>query len=274
MHVTKHIARWAIVAAIMACGVGSASAELLFSDNFNTPATALDNDNIATRTAGTLAGDSSVWLQSSKAVQYIESSQLSMRKSATAKGRARFGNIFDWSAGATGTSILADGGMRIEFDWTTPDAATADWIAFDFGFDTTVEPDQRVNNAWTDYGILFRGNGGVLSFDNGTSTGDTTDFTATTDQQHVILDFAFTSFATGSAVQADVWVGGTKVDSHAFTFAAGDGGGTDLNMEIETALNGMLIDNYSVSTIPEPATMSLFALLGGGMLYIRKRLAV
>jgi hypothetical protein len=223
----------------------------LFKDNFDVAdATSFDGASISGRLSGKL--DTQIKLASAKAQQQISGNQLSMVKAA-GSGRVRFqlqtGGWHNWATNETSALILDAGGLIVGFDWTTASITTGDWISFNVGFASGgAEPTTRVNNGGTDYGILFRGNGGTQRFDNGAGVAAGT-FTPSTSPQHVELRFNITSFEDGESVDVVVTVGGTQVDSYTFDLAENNG---EFYMELGTYLTGMLIDNYSVDLIPPP----------------------
>lgn len=219
---------------------------LLWSDTFDVPdAPNFDQAPLTGRLGGALA--STVFMRSAKVQQTIVGNQLRL-----GGGRVRFQNTagwYDWASGPEGADILADGGLRMEFDWTTTDTTTPNWVSCDIGFPSNAilaEPVVRVNQAQTDYGILFRGNGGTQRFDNGAAT-ITGSFAAGAVTRHVVLNLGFQSFADGTNVKALAMVDGTQVDSYSFTW---DNNSGILYMEVGTNQAGMLIDNFKISTVP------------------------
>jgi len=235
----------------------AAHAELLFQDNFDVSDTSnFDGASLTGRLTGSLSNE--IKLASVNVQQYITSDQLRMRVS-TKRGRVRFqtqsGDVYyDWAGGSEGAAILAAGGLRVEFDLTTPNTTNTSWISCSIGHDND-SPVQRIDDAGTDYGLLFRCNGGTERYDNGSST-TTSSFTATNIAQHVVFDFSFTSFADGSNVDVTVTIGSTEVDNYSFTWAGNAG---KLHMELETAINDMYVNNYAISTKPVIEDTPLFS---------------
>jgi len=223
-------------------------ATLLFPDNFNVPDSVLDSASAAGR-SGTLA--SALTMQSAFAFQNVAGNQVS---TVSGPGRIRFHEttegapVFNFAAGATGTAILAAGGMRFEFDCTPTNITDINWLVFSAGFVTFPEPSFRVNHAGTDYGFGFRNNGDTFRFNNGTQTFGTNSFTPLMASQHITIDLAFTSFADGSNVTVTSRGGATQVDSQTFQWGANEGVG---NFELESFSTGTLIDNLSISTISQ-----------------------
>ena len=240
--------------------IAPTSSGLLWSDNFNVADTGnIDAASTTGRLSGPLAG--TIFLRSAWALQTIAGNQLGMVAGAPC-GRVRFHDSngwYDWAAGTQTANILAAGGLRVEFDWTPTSATTDQWISFNIGH-SGVEPAMRITDGQTDYGILFRGNGGTQRFDNGAAT-TTTSFAAGAAAKHVVLNFGFTSFANGSPVTARVTVDGTQVDSYPFTWNNNAGA---LYMELETCVTGMKIDNYTVSIPVTPNTYATWAAANAG----------
>lgn len=239
--------------------IPSASANtLLWSDNFNVADTTnFDGAPLTGRLTGTLAP--AVFARSAKAQQTIAGNQVKMTVPAGASGRLRFqnsGGWYDWAAGAGAPDILADGGMRVEFDFTPSDATSANWVSFVVGFlgSAAGEPPTRVNNAETDYGILFRNNGQTQRFDNGPAIGAGGAIVPVLTPRHIVLDYAFDSFADGTQVKVRVSENGVQVANDNFTWA---NNANALYMELETNQANSLIDNYTVSSIPVIYSLSL-----------------
>lgn len=254
-----------LLAGVLAPDAGANT--LLFADNFNVAdITNLDNSPLPEgRRTGTLA--TSVSLRSSMSQHHILSQQLRF----SGGGRTRFQTSpsvwFNWASGATGTSILADGGLRIEFDWIPVNNTGTNWVSFDIGFPsgaTLAEPGTRVNHPQTDYGILFRNNGGTERFDNGFNKGPGLSFDPVLTNRHVVIDYAFDSFANGTTVRVIASVNGTVVTSDVvggqtvpYETLFWDNNAGELYFELGTNEAGHLIDNYSVSTIPAIYSLSL-----------------
>jgi len=231
----------------------SASAQtVIYTDNFDIADTnSLDASIQTGRHTGLLAAE--VMGRSGGVQHTISSSQLNLLRAGGSDGRMRFTPVtnaavrWNWSEGAPGAQILADGGMKISFDWTATNNLSADWISFSVGFITTDQA-TRVANGATDSGILFRENGNAQVFDNGVG-GATATFDVTSLTRHVDLEYAFNSFADGSAVTLNAYVDSVLVLSQTFDWNAN--GGTN-NMEISSLVNGTQIDNFSVSTFAPP----------------------
>lgn len=250
---------------LVACFGSAHATTVIYTDNFNIDdTTSLDDSNQTGRHSGTAAGD--ILLRSGGVQMTITGGSLGF-KTADPAGRVRFqptslpvNTLYNFAAGVTGSSILADGGFRFEFDWTPDNTTNNDgWVSLSAGytsFDTTV----RVNQTATDYGILFRNTGGVNYFDNGSaSTGTSFDVSGGAFTRHASIDFYFGSFADGSNVTANAYVDSTLVSSHNFTW---DGNSGALYLELGNLGSQKSLDNLSISTIPEPSAPGLAALAG------------
>ena len=223
----------------------------ILGDNFNAPDTAnFDGSDQTGRRTGLLAD--SVQLRSSMIQHGITDNQLSMLVAGEARIRFHdannLNNWWNWASGAAGTAITSEGGLRVEFDWTPADNTSDNWISFNIGFPNSGgEPGMRITDPGTDFGILFRNNGGTQFFDNGVAeTGDTFDV-ATVATRHVTLDYAFGSFADGAPVSVTAAVDGVPVlTNRVFNWAGNNG---TLAMELGNLAAGTLIDNISISTL-------------------------
>ncbi|MDB6069428.1 MAG: hypothetical protein JWL81_599 [Verrucomicrobiales bacterium] len=227
---------------------------LLFSDNFNAPDNAsLDASTQTDRRLGLLG--TAVQVRSSRIQHGIVANKLNFLKPATGSGRLRLQqsaslptNVWtDFAAGTTGTTILAEGGVRVEFDYTSADDTSDNWISVSAGINSiaTAEPLTRVNEAGTDFGILFRNTGLTQFFDNGAATVGSA-FPAVLTPRHVIVDYAFNSFANGTTVTVKATVNGTDVLPAGKTFTWDNNGGI-LHFEIGNYAAGTVLDNLSIS---------------------------
>lgn len=241
----------------------SASATLILGDNFTGPDNAnFDNysSTVAMRT-GLAASD--IQLRSSRRQHGIIGNQLDFAPPAVGSGRVRFhdsnnlANWWDWSSGTIGSLITAGGGFQVSFDWVAPELASNDWVSWNVGFSQGPEPGVRVNQAANDFGILFRGNGGTQYFDNGSATTGG-NFTASTVPRQVTLTYLFSSWDDGSTVNVTASVDGTEVLGGGYDFTWDDNAG-GVSFELGTNEPSTLIDNFTLTAIPEPSS----ALLSG-----------
>lgn len=246
--------------------VAPTHATLILAENFNGPDNGnFDNysQNVSVR-SGVAASD--IQLRSSRRQHGIIGNQLDFAPPAGGSGRIRFhdnnnlANWWDWSSGSVGSLIVSSGGFQVDFDWVAPILTTGDWVSWNVGFSQGAEPTVRVNEAQTDFGILFRGNGGTQYFDNGSAnTGG--NFTATSVARHVTLNYNFSSWADGSVVTVTASVDGTPVLGSGQTFAWDNNtGGVSFELGTNEADAGTRIDNFTITAVPEPSAVFLSGL--------------
>ncbi len=247
----------------------SSGSIVLFSDSFDTADSgSLDASIQGARRSGTLEGD--IQVRSWGAQQAIAGNQLlfpGLNSGVRFENEAGpFGgtNRFDWAAGSTGADILAAGGFTVSFDWTPATNDADQWVSFQVG---TVNDDSG-NLTDDDYGILFRRNGGTERFDNTVNLGAGGSFPATTVARAVEINYAFSSFADGASVTATSTVDGVQVASDTFTW---DGNGGEMRMELGHNASGELVDNLTVSIVPEPSSLMLCGLAMAGFISRRRR---
>ena len=243
----------------------AAPGRVLWSDNFDTADTADFNAApLAGRLSGTLASsallfssnDNGVGGGGGRAPYQIVGNQL---RSSGFLGNIQFRipettTSFDWAASAEAATILATGGMRVEFDHTPPNTTSENWVGLNMGINGETggaESPIRINHTQTDYGILFRDNGGTIRFDNGIALGDGS-AAPTTSPRHIVIEYAFTSFADGASVLATTTVDGTPIASDTFIWDANSG---MIFMQLEAVEEGHLIDNFTVSTLTTPVNV-------------------
>jgi hypothetical protein len=250
--------RLAVVVCLSGIAASVCSGATLFTDNFNTANTgSLDGSDQTGRHTGVLAND--IVLRSGGVQHSITDNRLDFLLAGGADGRVRIhnandlGNLWDFAAGVGGTQILAGGGLRIEFDWTPADNTSGDWVSFSIGING-LDSAFRVAVGPTDFGILFRNNGGTQLFDNGIALDGPQFAVATLATHHALIDYKFSSFADGQTVNMQSSVDGVPVTTAAFQW---DGNGGVINMEFGNLAQGTKLDNVSISTVPEPSSMLL-----------------
>lgn len=260
---------------VFGLSAAAAPAAVIISDNFNAPdINNFDNSDQTGRRDGVLA--ETVQLRSSRFQHSISDNQLLMGIPGTGSGRIRFHDVADnfanwhnFAAGAAAAAILGDGGFIVEFDWYPVNNTNDNWVSWNVGINGqgAGEPGVRVNDAGTDFGILFRHNGGTQYFDNGAPTTGP-NFDPTLDVRHVRLEYRFNSFEDGTTVSVSASVNGQSILSgHTFQW---DGNNGVLHMELGAYEAGTRIDNFVLSTIPEPSAAGLCA-LAGGLATLRRR---
>jgi hypothetical protein len=234
---------------------------VIYSDNFDIPdTTSLDGSDQTGRHTGLLATD--VVGRSGGIQLTITGNQLNLlRVGAGNAGRMRFHNAantalkWDFASGPAGAQMIADGGMKISFDWTAADNTSADWLSYSVGIDNS-DQNLRVIHSATDSGILLRNTGESAVFKNGVQGVSGTLFDVTSLTRHVDLDYAFTSFADGSAVTLNAYVDGNLIVSQTFTW---DGNSGVQNMEIAGYASGTIIDNFRITSFAPPPFISVSA---------------
>ena len=242
-----------------------AQAALLWMDNFNAPDTNnFDGAALAGRLSGTESGNTT--FRSWGFQQSISNNQLLMPQGGNG---VRFGQEtarYDWASGTSGSAILAGGGFVVAFDWIPQDNTDNEWVSYQVG---TINADNG-NLVDDDYGILFRNNGGTERFDNNVNLGAGGNFVATAGglTRRVEITYTFSSFADGSTVNVSSRVNGFQVANDSFTWDSNAG---QMRMEMGNGVNNTRIDNFSVSSIPEPSSALLLA--GALSLAIRRRRA-
>ncbi len=257
--------------AAFASAAAPAQAALLWLDNFNAPDTNnFDGADMSGRLSGSEAANTS--FRSFGFQQSINNNQLLLPVGGNG---VRFGGQttrFDWAAGASGSAILADGGFVVGFDWIPLDNTNNEWVSFQVG---TINNDNG-NLTDDDYGILFRNAGGTERFRNApsnvsgnTNMGSGSSFIATAGgiARRVEITYAFTSFADGAPVSVMSKVDGLVVANDTFEW---NGNAGQMRMELGNGVSNTRIDNFSVSTIPEPAGIALLS-ASLGMLVLRRR---
>jgi len=260
---------------LLVLSLPSTEAALLFGDNFNAPDTNnLDTSDQTGRRSGLLA--SSVQVRSALIQHGIVNNQLNILRTAGGPGRIRFQDAaslawWDFASGVGGSQILSDGGLRIDFDWLPADNTSDNWISYNVGFlgQSAGEPGFRVNEPQTDFGVLFRNNGGTQYFDNGAATTGASFDVSGALQHHLSLTYSFNSFADGSNVLFSAAVDGVSVlDSLPFQWDNNSGA---LYMELGNLATGTRIDNLAIASVPEPTTLGILSTAGLGLGLIARR---
>lgn len=262
--------RFKIASIVLFLACTNVPAAVIYTDNFNINDTnSLDGSDQTGRHAGLLANN--VVGRSGGIQHTISGGQLNLLtpNAGNVAGRMRFhdaanvANRWDFATGAAGAQILADGGMNISFDWTSADNTSGNWISFAVGIPNDDAGNLRVINASTDSGILFRNSGGTQLFDNGVASNGGA-FAVTSLTHHVDIAYRFNSFADGTSVTMTAVVDGTTVATQ--TFDWNGNAGTQF-IEMGNVASGTRIDNFAITTIPEPT----LGLIAAGALVVRRR---
>ena len=99
------------------------------------------------------------------------------------------------------------------------------------------------------------GTGSVNSYAAGAKTGT------------ISAEFTFDSFLAGSTVNYTVFYNDTEVDTGTFTWS--DDNSNYIGMDARDS-SGVLLDNFTIETIPEPATLGLIGMASIGLLALRR----
>jgi hypothetical protein len=255
------------LAAAVGLSATSADAALLFQDNFDAPDSAsFDASDLTGRLSGPVGAETN--LQSFGAQQSIVGGNLELKGAGGVRLGAETAR-YNWAGATTGPAILAAGGFQVTFDWTH-NAGSPEWVALKVG---TPNGDSGVNAAGVDHAVLLRQNENIAGqwterWDNGVATGGMISYSPipNLNTYPVVLTYSFDSFDDGSPVNMTAVVNGIEVANDNFTW---DGNGGALHFELASGVQ-QLVDNFTVSTIPEPSTMILLALAGTALM-IRKR---
>lgn len=225
-----------------------------FSDTFNAPDSAsFDASDLLGRRGGLLAD--STQLRSGRIQHSLSVNRVRLAR-VDGSGNLRFQDGFslptavltDFAGIATGPSILNEGGLRIAFTWTPANNTDANWLSFSAGYNT-LDVAQRVNAAQTDFGLLFRNNGGTQYFNNNAGTTGGTFAVPAVQPHRAVIELAVTSFADAaqgvSDITANAWVDGTQVlTNYAFNLENNLG---LFHMELGSNIAGSFVDNLIVS---------------------------
>jgi hypothetical protein len=266
------------IAGVFIAGSASVQAQtIIYQDNFNVPDGNLGTGDLPTGVNGSL-----ITPQSGGAQQTIVGGQLSLNLGGGATtsemrfnkvgqtGTGAAPDLFDWSSGTGGADILAAGGFTVSFNWTAGDTTSGNWIFFSVGNGGDISySNLRILNSTTENGILFKNNGGSQVFNSGTQNGGFSPgaYTPGSVNHFVTLTYTFNSWASGSAVNMTANVDGNNLGSDSFNWNATAGQYFDIGT-YGNANN--LIDNLTVTTVPEPGTPALVG-AGIGLLLVARR---
>ncbi len=261
---------------IAASGWSAGAQTLLYQDTFNADGS-LGNATELSQLAGLNA--SQIAPQSGGSAEVITGNQLSFTLAGGATtSEMRFNiagqlstgaapNLFDWSAGTGGADILAAGGFTVSFDWIAGDTTSGNWIFFTLGNGGDISYSSlRVLNSTTEGGILLKNSGQQQIFSGGSQIGSGS-YTPSGTSHVVSITYGLTSWAAGSPVTMSAVVDGNAAGSAAFNLNATAGQYFDIGTY---GNNNNLIDNFTVTTVPEPSS---WAIMAGGfvLLFVARR---
>ena len=273
--------------------VANVKAEVLFSDSFNR-ADNVDIDASSDGMGGSLGsltyveiGDDEIYpQQSGTGLAYPELTSVVDNQLYMAYGTNMTTMYLDHNF--NDSEIIAAGGMKIGLTIVNGGNFTDNERFVGFGVGNTLTECQNVwfdfngngfrgrIDAWTGFSDLWIGwspnNGGKIQvYKNGpTSEGGENyaiEGTPLTGNDRLELELFFDSFADGSPVSANILWNGAVVGTESFGWDA------DGLLENYIGINGrqgnrFIVDDLTIETIPEPATLLL---LGLGTLALRKR---
>ncbi len=150
----------------------------------------------------------------------------------------------------------------------------AGWCGFSVGVDTPPGTPFA-----TGFGFIMGDTGGWTAFNGGANVGSGS--MGSIGVAHTWYDLAATfneSAGTVSMDYTDVANGTINLGTFSTSFGAGAtryvGFRNHRDGIAANTYSDMLVDDLQIEVVPEPATLGLFALVGGGMLWFRKRLMV
>lgn len=155
-----------------------------------------------------------------------------------------------WSAtGGNPGAHISGAAANLYAVWTYDTAAYGDMTGLTMTIDT------KIDNTGSGTAQLYVGRGGTYYINGIWNIADNTSWTA----HSVVLDSSNLS----------IWTqGGAGSESLAYVLAAPDDIGIFFGGTVASGLGDLQVDNFGV--IPEPATMGLVALFGGGVWGIRR----
>ena len=269
------------VAALL--GSLSANATVIFQDTFDgatAPGWGNLGENLAARQAGGTTGSA------------YTIAGVGPLASALVGSTAVLGEnlVMRVQAGATATAGYTLVDMATDFgpslvgqEWTmsfsqliTGNGIGAGWCGFSVGVNNP--PGTPFANG---FGFILADTGGWTAFNGGAAVGSGSLGGISGGVAHKWYDLAATFNETASTVSldyTDVANGTINLGTFSTSFgAAGERFAGFRNHRDGIAAStyaDMLVDDLQIEVIPEPATLGLFALVGGGMLWFRKRFSI
>ena len=258
----------------------SANATVIFSDTFDTTLASggvwddlNSNDLISRQAAGTTS--STYTLSQSNGRTLIGPAAVGGTMLQPLLMRANFGAATSgWIAADLDTdfgSELAGGQWTFSYDGRVAGTAANDgWSGFAIG-----NPADTPNGGGTAFGMNIRQSGGIAVWSYGNVVGNpnlstpaTADYTLDVDVDEIAGTIHATFTDANGASDLGTYNIAFTDSSRFFEFR---------NLTADGTADGFVdfrVDNVMIETIPEPATLGLMALLGGGILWIRKRFSI
>ncbi len=262
--------KWMLTAAVVAMAAGSQAA-VIFSDDFTGGSGGWGdlNLNLAARQAGGSVGSTYTAPAGGppgSIVAAVHGFDDSIFMRQTVAGSQSFSLDQDFGAALSGQEWnLSFTSMRTG----DPTVAWSGWNGFSVGSDSPAGAPFA-----NGFGFIIGAHGNWSVFNGGAAVGsgnvggaiahDVYDIEATMNEGTGLVAIDFSNGALGTV----------NLGSFSTSFAGG-GRYVDFRNHVDDMTGAtyydMLTDNIVIETIPEPATLGLFALIGGGMLWIRKR---
>ncbi|HUT11803.1 MAG TPA: PEP-CTERM sorting domain-containing protein [Thermoguttaceae bacterium] len=180
------------------------------------------------------------------------------------------------------SAIVDDGGFVIELIVNpTGGNTSSDWFAVSLGHTSSSAGladsyEQDVTDPEVDFGILFRGSGVFNTFRKGTGDpgGTYASGHAASDFFDIRIEVETQSFALGEIATVRTFVNDRPLDISTLPgdelTLLWDGDGTNY-ISLESRVLPSVLDDFKVSTIPEPSTFILLAMGAVGLLFYARR---
>jgi hypothetical protein len=257
------------VITVLLAFAGVANATLLIQDTFDTSNNTDINLDLATRQTGSLA--TTTWGENGLGSATIAGNALAIGGNNSESGAAIMVSL---DHNFTDAAITSGGGFSVSFDMTHFGGTIGFALGLtDAGRKETTRTGAGGNYsfAWdrpsTDWGFTSQGGIYVQPAEAGAPIATFTALTANI-SYNIRVDVMTTGFI-GTTATVDFYINDTLIDGgRGFTWD-GDGGNY-LTFGAYRPIPTGSIDNFSVSSIPEPATLSMIGVIGIAMLLRRR----
>lgn len=241
----------------------TASAALIFSDNFDSATSGL-NDNLGTRQSGTIAPLNYSFGGEGDGTGDINNN--SLRLSGRSSGGDGDNNArinYDFAQDA---NLLTGGAFRVSFDMLQ---ASVSYAAFSIGslssayLATSARPAIAGN---TDIGLLMSRSGSVERWDNGSNIfNNSSAVTSYSGSVFVPVEIVVTTanFSSGTSYSFSLSINGETVNLGSAANGTWDADGTNymiLSSRSKDTTSASRFDNFTVTAIPEPGMLTLVGL--------------